>query len=164
MRSLPVIIACVALLASGCATLFRGTTEDLQVDSVPSGAVATLSDGQKCTTPCTFRVSRGTAYNLSLAKDGCESSSQLISTHLNGGGVVESLLLGGIIDFADGAVYDASPNPVNGSLQCKVTLVNAPSSAPAAAPAAASSPAAAPVTAADAPAAAPTGSPGTPPQ
>jgi hypothetical protein len=109
-----------ALLGSGCATLFRGTTQDLQVDSTPSGAIATLSDGQSCTTPCTMRVSRGSAYNIKFAKEGCESQVTLVSPHIAGSGVVEAILLGGIIDFADGAVYDEDPNPMNSGLQCRL--------------------------------------------
>jgi hypothetical protein len=108
------------LFASGCATLFRGTSQDLQVDSTPSGAIATLSDGQSCTTPCTMRIGRGTAYNVKFAKEGCDSQVQLVSPHIAGSGVVEALLLGGIIDFADGAVYDAEPNPMNSGLQCSL--------------------------------------------
>jgi hypothetical protein len=108
------------LFASGCATLFRGTSQDLQVDSTPSGAIATLSDGQSCTTPCTMRIARGSAYNIKFAKEGCDSQVQLVSPHIAGSGVVEALLLGGIIDFADGAVYDAEPNPMNSGLQCRL--------------------------------------------
>jgi len=108
------------MFASGCATLFRGTSQDLQVDSTPSGAIATLSDGQSCTTPCTMRVSRGNAYNIKFAREGCESQVQLVSPHIAGSGVVEALLLGGIIDFADGAVYDEDPNPINSGLQCRL--------------------------------------------
>jgi hypothetical protein len=108
------------LFASGCATLFRGTSQDLQVDSTPSGALATLSDGQSCTTPCTMRIGRGTAYNVKFAKEGCDTQVQLVSPHIAGSGVVEAVLLGGIIDFADGAVYDAEPNPLNSGLQCSL--------------------------------------------
>ncbi len=108
------------LFASGCATLFRGTSQDLQVDSTPSGAIASLSDGQSCTTPCTMRIGRGTAYNVKFAKEGCDTQVQLVSPHIAGSGVVEALLLGGIIDFADGAVYDAEPNPMNSGLQCSL--------------------------------------------
>lgn len=108
------------LFVSGCATLFRGTSQDLQLDSTPSGAIATLSDGQSCVTPCTMRISRGNAYNIKFAKEGCESQVQLISPHLAGSGVVEAILLGGIIDFADGAVYDEDPNPIESGLQCKL--------------------------------------------
>ena len=109
-----------ALFISSCATLFRGTSQDLQVDSTPSGAIATLSDGQSCTTPCTMRVSRGSAYNIKFAKEGCESQVTLVSPHIAGSGVVEAILLGGIIDFADGAVYDEDPNPMNSGLQCRL--------------------------------------------
>ena len=138
------------VFASGCATLFRGTTQDLQVDSTPSGAMAQLSDGQSCTTPCTMRVSRGNAYNIKFSREGCETQVTLVSPHLAGSGVVEAILLGGIIDFADGAVYDEDPNPISSGLQC--SLASAATAAPAVAavpvpglaPAVATAPAAAP--------------------
>ena len=49
----------VALSLPACATMTRGTTQELTVDSTPPGAQATTSNGFECAaTPCTFRMSR----------------------------------------------------------------------------------------------------------
>ncbi len=121
MRAL-FLVMIVAL--AGCATVIRGTTEQLQIYSTPDGAAASLSDGQTCTTPCNLQITRGKAYNVTIAKDGCESRTQLVQPQVAGSGVAEAMALGGIIDFADGAVYDSEPNPVSASLNCKLAATN----------------------------------------
>jgi len=40
-----------SLVSTGCATMFRGTSEQISINTDPSGATATLSDGRSCTTP-----------------------------------------------------------------------------------------------------------------
>ncbi|HKD67957.1 MAG TPA: PEGA domain-containing protein [Candidatus Binataceae bacterium] len=112
------------VMLAGCATTLRGTSEQLQIYSTPGGATASLSDGQSCTTPCDIKISRGKAYNVTFNKDGCESATQLISPKIAGSGVAESLVVGGIIDFADGAVYDSEPNPVSATLNCKLAAAD----------------------------------------
>ncbi|HXE23828.1 MAG TPA: hypothetical protein VN637_02960 [Roseiarcus sp.] len=44
-----------ALVLGGCATVTRGTADQVQLHSAPSGAIATASTGQSCTTPARFR-------------------------------------------------------------------------------------------------------------
>ncbi len=109
---------------SGCATAIRGTTEQLQIYSTPGGAAASLSDGQTCTTPCDLKISRGKAYNVTFAKEGCESQTQLVQPQVAGSGVAEAVVLGGVFDFADGAVYDSVPNPVSATMNCKAAVAD----------------------------------------
>jgi hypothetical protein len=110
---------------SGCATAIRGTTEQLQIYSTPGGAVASLSDGQTCTTPCDLKISRGKAYNVTFEKEGCESQTQMVQPEMAGSGVAEAVALGGVIDFADGAVYDSVPNPVSATMNCGIAAADA---------------------------------------
>lgn len=119
------------VVLSGCATVIRGTSEQLQIYSTPDGAAASLSDGQTCTTPCDLKISRGKAYNVTFAKEGCESQTQLVGPQIAGSGVAEAVVLGGVIDFADGAVYDSVPNPVSATMNCKVAAADVkPAAAP----------------------------------
>lgn len=131
------LVMIVAL--SGCATVIRGTTQQLQIYSTPDGAAASLSDGQTCTTPCDLTISRGKSYNVAFAKNGCEGQTQLVSPHIAGSGAAEAVVFGvagGAVDVADGAVYDSEPNPVSATLNCKVPSADVK---PAAAPVASAS-------------------------
>ncbi len=121
------LVAAMLLPLCGCATAMRGTSEQLQLYSTPDGATAALPDGQTCTTPCDLKIQRGKAYNVTFAKNGCESQTQLVSPTVAGSGVAESLVVGGVIDWADGAVYDSQPNPLSVNLNCKPALAQAPS-------------------------------------
>lgn len=57
------------LLCPGCATITRGTTDVLVVDTVPQGAEVKLSDGQSCdSTPCSFKLPRKSEIDLAINK------------------------------------------------------------------------------------------------
>ena len=98
----------------GCATIIRGTEQDLQINSDPDKAKASLSNGMSCNTPCVLRVSRKQSYTVKFEKEGCEPTLVSVYPSLSGAGV----LLGGLIDFGTGAVYDLQPNPVITNLAC----------------------------------------------
>lgn len=85
--------AVLGLLNQGCMTLFNGTHEDLSIESTPSAALATLSDGQTCTTPCTLKVSRGDPYNVKLSKPGCVEQTTLVQSSASGGTVAGAAAL-----------------------------------------------------------------------
>jgi hypothetical protein len=55
---------------AGCATVTRGTTEVLAIQSEPEGAVVELSSGQRCTTPCSLELKRKCDYRLYLRREG----------------------------------------------------------------------------------------------
>lgn len=103
-----------ALLLAGCATMIRGTHEPLQLSSSPEGAVAQISNGQSCTTPCAMDEERDSSFSITFSKDGCDSQTVSVFPTLAGAGV----LLGGIIDYGTGAVYSLRPNPVVTTLKC----------------------------------------------
>jgi hypothetical protein len=103
-----------ALLLTGCATMIRGTHEPLQLSSSPEGAVAQISNGQSCTTPCAMDEERDSSFSITFSKDGCDSQTVSVFPTLAGAGV----LLGGIIDYGTGAVYSLRPNPVVTTLKC----------------------------------------------
>lgn len=121
-RLLVCLVAVLGLLNHGCASAIRGTSEDLSIESTPNAAVATLSDGQTCTTPCTLRISRGKAYDVKFSKSGCIDQTEVVQPHASGSGVAEALFplltYSLVVDSMNGAIYDAKPNPVTSNLQC----------------------------------------------
>jgi hypothetical protein len=109
-----------ALFFSGCATITRGTNEQLSIQSEPSGANVRLSNGFTGVTPATFTVPRKGDIFLTVSKDGYVSSELTLYSKLSGNGTVGFLgnaLIGGIIgggvDIATGATLSHVPNPVN---------------------------------------------------
>ena len=70
LKALPV--ALVALLI-GCATIMRGTSQSIAVNSNPSGAKVIVMGMEKGTTPAVVKVSRKeTNLIIRLQKDGYE--------------------------------------------------------------------------------------------
>lgn len=58
-RQPAIVLALLAVLGTpGCATITRGATDQLAVESDPAGAQVTLSNGQEASTPVSFTLPR----------------------------------------------------------------------------------------------------------
>jgi hypothetical protein len=124
---------CGALMLSGCATITRGTTNNVQFLSEPAGAEVSTTVGLSCVTPCTLAVPRKDAFSATFRLDGHETQQVFVNTVVEGGGaagVVGNVIFGGIVgvavDVSSGAANDHKPNPVS-----VIMKRNAPSPAPA---------------------------------
>ena len=122
------IPACLVLLAmtTGCATVTRGTTDTLVIESDPSGADVKLSNGMSGKTPTSFKLPRKHALVVKIEKDGYEPLEVNVTPQVSGAGgagMAGNVLVGGLIgvavDAGSGAMNDLKPNPV------KVTLTRA---------------------------------------
>ncbi|MDO5631003.1 MAG: translation initiation factor 2 [Paracoccus sp. (in: a-proteobacteria)] len=122
-----IFLMCSILSIAGCATITRGTTDVLVVNSNPSGAQVQLSDGQTCNgTPCTFKLPRKSELNVLVKKDRCEPQQVRVTNKIAGGGsaaMAGNVLVGGVIgagvDASSGAMRDLTPNPVEVTLSCR---------------------------------------------
>ena len=120
-----VVFACaVALALSGCATVTRGTDDQIQINSDPQGATVQTSLSQQCLTPCTLKVGRKDEFSVTIAKPGYAPQTVFVGTKLaNAGaaGFAGNVLVGGIVgmgvDAATGATLEHFPNPVTVVLQ-----------------------------------------------
>jgi PEGA domain len=119
-------VAGLALTLAGCATITRGTTSQVQIQSEPPGALAQTSTGFSCTTPCTITVPRKDEFSVVFSKPGYRDETVDVKTQIAGAGAAGfagNVILGGIIgmgaDAATGATLEHVPNPVS------VTLVPA---------------------------------------
>lgn len=66
------IVAFAAMLG-GCASVTRGTTENISIASTPAGAEATISGLEvptACVTPCAIVAKRSADISISFAKPG----------------------------------------------------------------------------------------------
>ena len=115
--------ACAAMLC-GCATVTRGTTDQVQIHSQPDGAHATTSMGQSCTTPCTITVSRRDEFTVHYEKPGYAPRDVDVKTQLSSAGAAGfagNIIVGGVVgmgaDVVTGATLEHVPNPVNADLR-----------------------------------------------
>lgn len=119
----PCVASCVAaalVALPGCATITRGTTETLSIQSEPPGASVELSNGQTCRTPCSLEVKRKNEYLVYLRKDGFEPAQMTVTPKVaasGAAGMTGNVLFGGIIglgvDAATGASKSLNPNPAH---------------------------------------------------
>ncbi len=114
-----VAAAAMASLCASCATVTRGTTEQIQIVSDPPGAEARTSMGFVCVTPCSLQVGRKDEFTVTVSKPGYAPAEVPVSTKVNAGGgaaFAGNVLVGGLVgmaaDASTGAGLDHYPNPV----------------------------------------------------
>jgi hypothetical protein len=123
MRRILLIALAVASLG-GCATVTRGTTNNVQIVSEPNGASARTSFGHQCTTPCTLSVSRKDEFSVVVSAPGYEEQRVDVKTKLAGtgaagfaGNIVAGGVVGMVVDASTGATLEHSPNPITVKLR-----------------------------------------------
>src|SRR6266478_9928448 len=95
-------IAAAAMVSfcASCATVTRGTTEQIQIVSDPPGAEARTSMGFVCVTPCTLQVGRKDEFTVTVSKPGYQPAEVPVSTKVNPGGgaaFAGNVLVGGLV-------------------------------------------------------------------
>jgi PEGA domain len=115
---------CSAVVLSACATVTRGTTNQIQILSEPAGASVRTSLNQTCTTPCTLTVGRKDEFAATISMPGFKDQLVEIKTRVAGAGAagfVGNVIVGGIIgmgaDAVTGATLEHFPNPVEVKLE-----------------------------------------------
>lgn len=125
MRIVGIVALCA--VAGGCASVTRGTTENLTIVSTPPGAEATISgldNPTACVTPCTVVVKRNADISVSVAKQGYEPQVVQLTKEIpvaGAAGFAGNVIVGGLVgmgvDAVTGAATDHKPNPVEVTLQ-----------------------------------------------
>ena len=130
------IVVCGPILLSmgGCATVTRGVSEVLVIETDPPGADVDITPAnQHCRTPCSAKVKRKDNQMVVIRREGYEEIRVNVQPQIAGAGaagMAGNVILGGLIgvaiDAASGATKELKPNPI------KVTLVAVGKSVPAA--------------------------------
>ncbi|MGO1071861.1 PEGA domain-containing protein [Lysobacter sp. CA199] len=107
----------MTLAGAGCATFVRGSTQAVTIDSLPGGATVSLSNGERCATPCTLKLKRKHPVAVELCKPGYRQALAQVRSEVGRGGafgLAGNMLVGGLIgagvDAASGAAKDLNPN------------------------------------------------------
>jgi hypothetical protein len=128
-KHITLISAITALsLTTGCATITRGSSDTLNINSSPAGANVTLSNGMMGRTPVSFKLDRNKPITVEISKAGYETVSANITPQISGAGgvgmagnVLFGGIIGGAVDIASGAMYDLQPNPLHVVLSADAT-------------------------------------------
>lgn len=126
LRGVSAAALCLSLSGLGaCATITRGTTQEVIVESTPPGAAVRTTTGFTCeATPCTFKMPRKEGFSVTISKDGYKPATVTVESKVAGGGAAGfagNVIAGGVIgmgvDATSGAMMDLVPNPVSVTLE-----------------------------------------------
>ena len=141
-RLLVLLVALLGLVfsGSGCASVVRGSSEKLMIQSVPSGAQVRLSTGQAGVTPWEVEVKRKDTIFVTVTKDGYKEMSTAVISSIDGAslgiGTVANFvtlpILNDVIDYKTGANFSHKPNPLIVTLIPSSSAEAYPTPAPAA--------------------------------
>jgi PEGA domain len=116
------LAAAIALPCFGCASVTRGTTENISIATTPAGATAEISGLEiptACVTPCAVQAKRSADITVTINKPGYKAEIIPLTKEVPGSGAAGfagNLLAGGLVgmgvDAVTGAAQDHKPNPV----------------------------------------------------
>jgi hypothetical protein len=108
----------MALPRLGCASVTRGTTENISISTTPAGATADISGldiPTACVTPCVVQAKRNADIIVTVNKEGYEPQIIPLTKEIPGSGAAGfagNILLGGLVgmgvDAATGAAQGGS--------------------------------------------------------
>ena len=121
MKTSTILAVVAAASLASCATVTRGTTEDVVINYSPADATVTTSLNHTCNSnPCVVKVSRKESFQVTVSKPGYQTKTVHVGTKVSGrgaAGIAGNVLIGGVVgvgvDAATGAGRDHYPNPVN---------------------------------------------------
>ncbi len=126
MKKLYPFIAVVALVFTfiSCATIFKGSTQNVSINSTPDKAsvvVKTMAGSEVFSglTPVTAPLSKKHEYLVTIKLEGYKDATIQISQSLQGwfwGNLICGGIIGMIIDFTSGAMWDLQPENISISL------------------------------------------------
>lgn len=118
-KATSLLIIIFILILSGCATLFKGTSETVSLGSEPPAEVY-INGTYRGDTPVKLDLKSDKEYDIEFRKEGFESKTVHISNSVGAGWIVLDVL-GGlvpvIVDAATGAWYQLDQKMVNATLK-----------------------------------------------
>jgi len=114
LKILSVLLVLAFLM--GCATLFKGTNEEISINSDPQRAQVFINGDLYGETPISVELESKKTYMIEFKKEGYETKTYQLNNHVGAGWIVLDVL-GGlipvIVDAATGAWYHLDQKNVN---------------------------------------------------
>jgi hypothetical protein len=116
------ILACalICLYLSSCATLFKGTTEEIRLNSDPQRAQVFINGTFMGETPISFKLECKKTYIIEFRKEGYNPRTYNITNHVGAGWIILDVLtglVGVIVDATTGAWYSLDQKNVDAVLE-----------------------------------------------
>ncbi|MDH5715681.1 MAG: PEGA domain-containing protein [Candidatus Aminicenantes bacterium] len=118
--SIACLFAVMVWLLSGCATVFKGTSNNVNFSSDPSAAKVYVNGFLMGTTPVKLKLESKKVYQIEFKKEGFETKTFTITNHVGVGWVILDIVLGlvpVIVDAATGAWYELDQDNINAILE-----------------------------------------------
>lgn len=93
------------LTLEGCATIFSGSYDEVDLSSEPTGAKILVNGKDEGNTPMTVRLKKSKEYTIEFVKDGFQTKSLRMTYGLGAGWLILDILsglVGIIVDAATG--------------------------------------------------------------
>lgn len=119
MRPIALVAAAGLLLATGCATIMHGTTQDVGFSSTPSQATVKVNGIPVGATPVVAKLERKQSHLVRLELDGYQPFETTLTKSVSGwvwGNIVFGGLIGLAVDASTGGIYKLSPTQMHGQL------------------------------------------------
>lgn len=103
------------LLATSCASIFKGSEQEITIDSNVQGAELSLNGEKIGTTPFQGKIKRSSDAHLTVSKPGYESKEIILDTSIEPvflGNIISGGVFGSSTDYGTGAMYQYSPGNV----------------------------------------------------
>lgn len=127
-----VLRACIILLAfnfANCATIIRGSKQNVIILSEPKNATIEVDGANIGQTPYVARLERRSKHLVKISLDGYTPYEITLTQKLNGW-IFGNLLLGGLIgiavDVATGAMFSLRPKDINAEFPVPSNVQNKP--------------------------------------
>jgi hypothetical protein len=115
-----VILAILILM--GCATIMHGTSQEIGIQSTPSGAAVSVDNKPLGTTPVVAKLSRKDTHTVTITLDGYYPYEANIVRSTSGwvwGNIVFGGLVGLAVDAISGGLYKLKPDEVEAQLRAQ---------------------------------------------
>ena len=115
-----IVLFSLIFLLSGCATLFKGTSEEVRFGSEPGKAEVWINGQRMGETPFSLKLESKKTYTIEFRKEGFKPVTKTITNHVGPGWIILDVLCGllpVIVDAATGAWYSLDQKNVDAILE-----------------------------------------------
>jgi len=109
------LLLTTCLLASSCASIFKGSQQDITIDSNVKGADISINGKLIGRTPFSGKIKRESEARLQVSKEGYESKVIVLDTGIEPiwfGNIISGGVFGSTTDYGTGAMYQYTPGNI----------------------------------------------------